>query len=175
MGSSWHEIAEPLRCLHATDSVTRAHGHLRVEHGLHPVARLLARILRLPHPTNAADTRLIVTARSDGERWERMFDGRRVETFQHTRHDELVERYGVLEFRFRLTVSHGSLLYVQREAAFLCRRARLRIPARWTPRVEAREDPAGPRRIQVAVRVVLPGVGLLISYVGRVEVEDART
>jgi Domain of unknown function (DUF4166) len=173
MGSSWSQIAEPIRCLHATHSVLRARGPLHIEHGLHPVARLLAKMLRLPHPNAAADTRLIVTARPEGEHWARTFDGRRLQTFQYKWRDELIERYGVLEFRFRLRASGGSLLYVQREAAFLWWRTRLRIPARWTPRVEAREDPAGPRQIDVAVRVVLPAVGLLISYGGVVQVEDS--
>jgi hypothetical protein len=38
--------------------------------------------------------------------------------------------------------------------------------------VEAQEDPAGPTRIKVAVRVVLPGAGQLIAYDGFVDIED---
>jgi hypothetical protein len=41
--------------------------------------------------------------------------------------------------------------------------------------VEAREDPAGPTRIHVDVRVGLPRVGLLISYAGIVELTDTRS
>jgi len=63
---------------------------------------------------------------------------------------------------------------VQREAAVLFGPVRLRIPAAWAPQVEAREDPAGPTRINVAVRVVLPGIGQLIAYDGLVDIEDLR-
>lgn len=174
MGESWIQIAEPVRCAHETDSILRAHGHVRVERGHHYFSRVLGRLLRLPHPTAAADTRLTVTSRAGGERWERRFNGRRLETWQYQSNaGELAERFGVLEFRFRLDAACGSLLYVQREAALRCGSLRLRIPGAWAPRVEAREDPAGSKRIKVDVRVFLPGVGPLISYAGIVHVEDA--
>ena len=175
MGDSWTQIAAPVRCVHATHSIVRAHGHLRIQHGRHPVARLLARMLRLPHPCAAAEACLIVTARADREHWQRTFNGRRLDTRQYeSKESELAERFGVFELRFRLDASEGSLLYVQRGAAFLFGSVRLRIPVSWSPRVEAREDPAGPRRVQVDVRVALPGVGPLITYDGVIDVEDTR-
>ena len=175
MGDSWAQIAEPVRCMHATHSIMRAHGHLRVEHGRRQLARFLARMLRLPRPSAAAETWLVVTARADADHWQRTFSGRRLETRQYeSNQSELAERFGVLEFRFRLDASGGSLLYVQREAAFVFGSIRLRIPASWAPRVEAREDPAGPTRVRVHVRVALPGVGPLIAYDGIIDVEDTR-
>jgi Domain of unknown function (DUF4166) len=175
MGDTWAQIAEPIRHAHTTHSIARARGHLRVDHGRHYLARWLARVLRLPRPSAAADTRLIVTARPDGERWQRTFDGRRLETRQYESNEgDLAERFGVLEFRFRLDAPGGSLVYFQREAALRFGFARIRIPASWAPRVEAREDPAGPTRINVNVRIVLPWVGPLISYAGTIDVEDTH-
>src|SRR5262245_9081723 len=175
MGDSWTHMAEPLRCMHATDSITRAYGHLHIGHGRHHIARLLARILGLPRPHAAAETRLTITARAGREHWERTFNGRRVETWQYeSAACDLAERFGVLEFRYRLDPSGGGLVYVQREAAVLCWRFRMRIPTAWAPRVNAREDPAGPKRVQIDVRVVLPGVGPLISYAGLIEIEDTQ-
>jgi hypothetical protein len=131
-------------------------------------------MLRLPLPSAAADTRLIVSARAEGEHWGRTFGARRLETWQYQSHDELAERFGVLEFRFRLHASSGSLLYIQREAALRWWLVRLRIPQPWAPRVEAREAPAGPTGIQIEVRLMLPAIGELMSYAGIVEVEKAR-
>ena len=129
-------------------------------------------MLRLPRPAAAAEIRLIVTTRHGGEQWLRTFDGRRLETHQCEAGEfELAERFGVLEVRFRLEASHGSLLYLQREAAFRLGPLRVRIPAAFAPRVEAREDPSGPARVQVHVRVALPAVGALIAYVGFIEIE----
>jgi hypothetical protein len=175
IGDSWTQIAEPVRRLHDTDSIVRAHGRLRIEHGRSHVARFLARLLRLPRPGTAAETRLIVTARASGEHWQRTFDGRRLETQQYqSSESELAERFGVLEFRFHLDASDGSLLYLQREAAFLVGPVRLRIPVAWAPQVEAREDPAGATGVRIDVRVALPGVGRLITYDGIIEVEDRQ-
>ena len=174
MGSSWNDLGEPLQCLHGSESTVRAAGHLRIERGLHPLARLFARLLRLPHPNASADVRLVIAHGRDGEHWVRTFDGRRLDTWQYPWHDGLAERFGVLEFRFRLLVSGGSLSYAHADV-FLCWPVRLRIPERWAPCVEAREDPRGAKRVQVDVRVRLPRVGLLISYAGIVEVTDTRS
>jgi len=175
IGDSWAQIAEPIRSVHASRAVIRASGQFRVEHGRHFLARVLARMLRLPRPAAAVQTQLVVTADSDGERWQRTFNGRRFETRQYESNAfELAERFGVLEIRFRLDARGGSLLYVQRGAALVFGPARLRIPAAWAPRVEASEEPAGPARFNVAVRVVLPGVGQLLAYDGIVDIEDVR-
>ena len=174
MGSSWNDLGEPLQCLHGSASTVRADGHLCIDRGRHRLARLLGRLLRLPQPSASADVRLIIASGRDDEHWVRTFDGRRLDTWQYQWHDGLAERFGVLEFRFRLRASGGSLSYAH-AGVFLCWPVRVRIPERWAPCVEAREDPAGPTRIQVDVRVGLPRVGLLISYAGIVELTDTRS
>jgi hypothetical protein len=175
IGDAWTQIAEPIRHVHASHSIIRASGRLRVEDGSHFLARILARMLRLPRPTAAAETQLMVRVGSECEHWQRTFNGRALKTRQYESNtSELAEQFGVVEFRFRLDPSGGNLLYVQQEAAVLLGPVRLRIPAAWAPRVEAREDPAGPTCIKVAVRVVLPGIGQLIAYDGFVDIEDLR-
>ena len=175
MGDSWVQVAEPVRLAHSTRSITRACGHLRIQHGPHYLARVLARMLGLPRPDVAAETQLTVTASPDGERWQRTFNGRGFTTRQYASNEcGVAERYGVLEFRFRLEAPGGSLLYLQREAALMAGAVRLRLPGGLAPLVEAREDPAGLNRVNVDVRVILPWIGLLIAYGGIIEVEEAR-
>jgi hypothetical protein len=173
LGSSWLQVGEPIRFAHASRPTVRGRGRLRVVHGRSHVARFLARLLRLPRASDAADTRLIVTSGADGERWLRTFDGRRLDTRQYQAGDgELAERFGVLEFRFRLEASEGSLLFRQRAVALLCGPVRLRLPSAWAPSVEAREDPTGPHQIGVHVRVALPAVGRVLAYDGTIDIED---
>jgi hypothetical protein len=173
LGSSWLQVAEPIRAAHASGPTVRARGRLRIVHGRSRLARFLARLLRLPRASDAAETRLVITSGADGERWLRTFDDRRLDTRQYQAADcELAERIGVLEFRFRLETSDGSLLFRQLEAAFLCGPVRLRLPAPWAPSVEAREDPAGPHRIYVHVRVALPALGPVLTYDGTIDIED---
>jgi hypothetical protein len=174
MGDTWLQIAEPIRDLHATGATTR--GCLRVEHGRHRLARFLAGMLRLPVSCAAADAQLTVTTRDGGERWQRAFSGRRFETFQYQSNEaELAERYGPLEFRFRLQAAEGSLRYIQREAAVRIGIGRMRLPRRLAPHVTAREDAAGPGHVHVIVTVTLPGIGLLMAYDGIVDITEARS
>jgi hypothetical protein len=173
LGPSWLQVAEPVRFIHATESTVRARGRLRIAHGRSHVARVLARLLRLPRASEAAETRLVITSRSDVEQWLRTFDDRRLDTRQYQAGEgELAERIGVLEFRFRLEASEGSILFRQLEAAFLFGSVRLRLPAMWAPRVEAREDPAGARQIRVHVRVEFPALGPVLTYDGTIDIEE---
>jgi hypothetical protein len=175
LGSSWPQLAEPVRLAHATESTVCACGRLRIAHGRGRVARVLAALLRLPRPSGAAETRLVVTSRGGVEEWLRSFDDRRLDTRQYqTGHCELGERIGVLEFRFRLEASAGSLVFRQLEAAVVVGPVRVRLPAAWAPRVDAREDPAGAHQIGVHVRVVLPALGPLLTYDGTIDFEESH-
>lgn len=173
IGASWTEVAEPLRRLHAGRTTVRARGYLRTARGRNPFARVISSILRLPKPSAAADVDLRVAVCGGEEVWHRTFNGRGLRSRQYECRDaELAERYRGLEFRFRLELSGGGLVYLQRQAAFTLGPFRLRMPAKWSPHVEAREVPAGPGRINVSVRVGLPGIGPLITYEGTVALED---
>jgi Domain of unknown function (DUF4166) len=132
-------------------------------------------VLRLPRASHAAETRLVVTPDASGERWRRTFDGRCLDTWQYQAGEgELAERFGLLEFRFRLEASEGSVVFHQVEAALLCGPVRLRLPAMCAPVVDAREDPAGADRISLHVRVGLPALGPVLTYDGIVEIEETR-
>lgn len=175
LGDGWSELAGPLRRMHGACGILRARGRLRVEHGHHVLTRLTARLLRLPVASTATDTRLVVTPEGDGEHWLRTFDGRRMVTRQHRSNpSEIVERFGVLEFRFHMDVSpSGGLVYVQRAAVVVLGPVRVPLPPCLAPRVTAREEPDGPCRVTVVVSVTLPGVGTLITYDGFMAIEEA--
>lgn len=175
LGSSWLQLAEPVRLAHATAAVRCAHGRLRVTRGRGYIARVLAAVLRLPRANAAAETRLVVSSHGDIEHWRRTFDDRCLTTRQYATGDrEIGERIGVLEFRFRLAPSQGSLVFRQVEAAVVCGSVRVRIPSALAPRVEARVDPAGPHQIGIQVRVVVPALGPILTYDGIVDLEEQR-
>jgi hypothetical protein len=174
LGSSWQELAEPIRRVHASGTV-RARGRLRITNGRGYAAGFCARVLRLPRASEAAETRLVVTPDASGERWRRTFGDRCLDTRQYQAGDgELAERFGLLEFRFRLEASEGSLVFHQLEAALLCGPMRLRLPAACAPTVDAREDPSGADRISVHVTVALTAFGPVLTYDGTVEIEESR-
>jgi hypothetical protein len=49
---------------------------------------------------------------------------------------------------------------------------RLRLANRLAPRIEAREEAGGARRVNVDVRVDLPWIGRLIAYHGTVDIVE---
>lgn len=175
LGPAWLQLAGPVRFAHARESTGCGRGRLRIEHGRGYVARLVAAVLRLPRASDSAETRLVVTPHGEGEHWRRIFDDRRLDTRQYpTGEGELGERFGVIEFRFRLEICGGSLVLRQVDAAVVLGSIRVPIPKAWAPRVEAREDPAGARRIGIHVCVVLPALGPVLTYDGIVDFENSR-
>lgn len=175
LGASWAQVADPVRLAHAPSPDVHGHGRMRIGHGRNPAARLLARLLRLPRPCDAAETRLVVTAGADGELWVRSFGHDRMVTRQfQSPAGELAERIGLLEFTFHLEASQGSILYRQIGAALCFGAVRVPLPAICAPIVAAREDPAGPHQVHVRVSVEYPLVGMVITYDGTIEIEAAR-
>jgi hypothetical protein len=81
--------------------------------------------------------------------------------------DLLAERLGALEFRFRLCVIAHALEFWHTDTAGVLGPMRAPLPRWLSPRITAREW-AGPEAgsLQVAVRISLPFLGLLIAYEG---------
>ena len=118
MGDSWARLRNQSAARTQRAPSLRAHGYLRIEHGRRPLARVLARMLRLPRPNAAAETRLIVTS---SRRWRTLAadiqraaprhaavdrESRESDSCEsESRESELAERFGILELRFRLDAS----------------------------------------------------------------------
>jgi hypothetical protein len=175
LGSSWQQLAEPIRVIHTTGSTVRANGRLRIGHGRSRFARLLAWLLHLPRASDGAETRLTVTPDESGERWQRTFEDRLLDTAQYEAGErELAERFGALEFRYRLETSQGSLVFRQLDAGVLFGSFRLRLPVMCAPRVDAREDALSARQLRVHVCVAFPVLGPVLTYDGVIHLEETR-
>ncbi len=176
LGPSWYELAACVRRMHLEDGAAslRGVGSFRIRYGNARLGRLLARLLRMPSATEAANTRLVVTPIGRGERWERSFDEQSLISRQwEAQGGRLLERIKLLELEFRLEIRAGALLYRQVGAALRLGPLRVPLPRRMAPHVEAREEPGGANRTLVAVAVTVPRVGLLISYEGHIERQEA--
>jgi hypothetical protein len=113
---------------------------------------------------------LLITADGPRTHWRRSFAGRSFCTTQWFDGPScVVERWGLIEIRFRLIVSEGELRYDQVGAALHIGRLRLPLPRWLAPHVEANEWPLECGRIGVRVSVVLPLVGRLLAYEGEVQ------
>jgi Domain of unknown function (DUF4166) len=168
MGAVWADLDERVRWAHSAGDLKL--GLFRIKHGTGSFARWMARRSSLPRESRAAETCLRIVADDAGERWERSFNGSTFVSQQRAAGGMLLERIGVLEFRFFLRVEEGALVYEQRAARLCAGRARLPMPRFCSPRVQAREWADSDSRVIVAVKVTLPIIGLLIEYRGHLMV-----
>jgi hypothetical protein len=187
LGAAWDELGPAVQRVHTDDSLTHAEGLFQVSRAPGRLSGLILDMAGVPRASDRASVRLAVECRGPAEHWLRVFEGRPLTTIQTAAADgRLIERAGLLEFRFRLAVKHGDLLFRQDSLSLCLGSWRLRLPHWLALQVAAREsavlqasggppDHAGqpdraeqPDQTKVEVRVMLPSGGLLFSYRGTV-------
>ena len=170
LGPAWLDLHPAIRSLHLTAGA--ATGRFEVLHGRGVAARLARWVLRLPSSATALGVRLTIDRDADSERWTRAFGRRLLVTTQRGLPDgSLAERFGALEFRFRLWVVGDSLTYMQAGAAVALGRLRVPLPRWMSPGVAAREACVDGRGPHVQVRISMPLIGLMTSYEGCIQRE----
>jgi hypothetical protein len=174
VGDVWVELDASVQHWHDATRQVQGTGLFTVRHGEGVLARFLTWLLRLPTAGEALATRLVIVRHAWGETWSRTLAGKALVTVQYQRGaDLLAERRGALEFRFRLCVSEHALEFWHTDTAGVLGPLRVPLPRWLSPRITAREW-AGLEAgsLQVAVRISLPFIGLLIAYEGCLKRED---
>lgn len=163
--------------MHCNCAPVHAAGVFRISHGTSLGAKLLLRFLRLPPPNAAAPVKLMVRPVGESETWVRVFDGKPLVSLQReTASGLLADRFGPLEFRFRLTFADHAIHY--RQAGVSLRLAlpffpETPLPGWASPHVFARETAgASEMETRVLVEVNAPLAGLLFSYEGELRREQ---
>lgn len=177
LGATWPDMDAALRQMHCNGEPVHATGVFQVTHGTSLGAKLFLPLLRLPPANRAAQVKLLVRPTHDSETWVRLFDGKPLVSVQReSANGELAERFGAIEFRFRLVFADHAIHYQQVGATLrLALRFFPEIPLpRWaSPHVSASETAgASEMETRVLVRVSAPLVGLLFSYEGTLRREQ---
>jgi Domain of unknown function (DUF4166) len=174
IGKAWAELDASVQHWHDASHQVQGTGLFTVRHGQRGMARFLVWLLRLPTSGEALATRLVILRHTWGETWSRTLAGRALMTIQYQRGtDLLAERFGYLEFWFRLRVIEHALDFWHTGTACVLGPMRVPLPRWLAPRIAAREW-AGLEEgsLQVAVYVSLPCIGLLLAYEGCLKRED---
>jgi hypothetical protein len=172
LGSAWASIAAPVRRLHA--GISGSHGGtFQVARGTSVLSRLLGWLMGLPAAGPRVPVTLELRVSSGGELWRRSFAGRTVITTQYRRAAELIERFGLVECRFRLEAREGALWFVQTGAAFRLGPLAIPLPRWGCPRVTGIARPAG-EAVGVEVTIGAPLAGTLVDYRGEITIGEAR-
>jgi Domain of unknown function (DUF4166) len=155
----------------ATQSV-RGSGDFEVRRGRTPMARLLARLLGLPHQGRNVPITVRITRQGDREIWERSFAGRLYVTEQIRQGPIRLERIGPIRLRFRLEPGPRRLFFRHEGSSLLVRGIAVKLPAFLAPRFSARAEERGEDAFCVTVRISVPIAGPLLTYRGIVRVEE---
>lgn len=176
LGDAWPNLALSIRTLHEASLPLRATGIFRVTHGDSWLARLLARLARLPAAGEAVEVVLQVTMQGEHEKWLRTFAGRPLVSFQYPRTaGHLVERVGLAELYLAVSECDGALCLRTVGGALCWGRWRIPLPSWLRPSVTAWERPiAGNDQIEVDISISVPLLGRLISYSGLLICQESQ-
>jgi len=155
LGESCSNVASAIQRAHPRELPIERSGHFDITHGRGFLARFLARWLKLPLAGTAVPTQLRVERKESCEIWRRKFGSFPLESTQHVPcAGRLFERFGKIEFRFKVDARDGGIRFHQIRAAICVGRCKLPLPAWLGPRVDAQEMP-GETENQTRVRVTV--------------------
>ena len=160
MGPAFRELPPTLRAMHRPWRDASGEGEAEVTGGGNAVARGIAGIMGFPAPGHHL-LRVDFVTRGGTERWTRTFGKRSFTSEMRASKGQLVERFGLLRFRFDLLADDKGLSMRMRGwSAF-----GVRLPMILGPRTTAREWEAG-GRFHFDVSIALPLIGPLVHYRG---------
>jgi hypothetical protein len=164
--NEWPLLAAPVRAAHECRPVTLA-GRATVVRGWGLLTRFLGWISGLPPEQHNGPVRVILAQshREGQERWTRYYGSAQpMRTTLRRSGDYLDETVGITTLRFRLSLEGGSI----RWTAVRGRTLGIPWPKSWLGGIDACESHRG-NHYYFNVRAALPGVGLLVHYVGELE------
>jgi hypothetical protein len=167
MAADWPRLAAPIRAVHAHRPVTLV-GRATVVRGRGWWAHLFGRISGLPPDQHNGPVRLHFEQTHDGqrERWTRYY-GTAAPMLSSLRRagDCVDERIGPTRLRFRFSLEGGAIRWTAVSGSTLG----VPWPRSWLRGIDAYESHRG-NRYYFNVRAALPGIGLIVHYVGELDV-----
>jgi NAD(P)-dependent dehydrogenase (short-subunit alcohol dehydrogenase family) len=160
MGADFARLAPALRSIHGVLRDGGATGRAVVSRGRHPIARLVAKIMRFP-PAGEHGLHVHFSENAGVERWTRDFGGSRFSSSLSANGSELVERFGPLRFTFSLSAEDGGLMMAMTKWSL----GPIPLPKWLAPHSPAREWEAD-GLFHFDVPINLPLVGRVVHYRG---------
>jgi saccharopine dehydrogenase-like NADP-dependent oxidoreductase len=149
----------------AISPVWQGQAHISRSNGFVP--DIVGWLIGLPKAGDAVPVRVTVEREGDGtERWTRMFDGNAFHSVMNRGPDNSFwEKFGPLNFKLKLRVENGRLLYPITQA----RAWGMPMPQFLLPHTDAFETVDEKGRFVFDVRITLPVGGMLVHYRGWLE------
>jgi hypothetical protein len=170
MLAQWPSLAAPIRAVHGQRPVTLV-GRATVVRGRGWLARLFGWICDLPPDQHNGPVRLHLEQTHGGkrERWTRHYGtARPMQSSLRRAGDCVDEIIGPTRLRFRFSLEGGSIRWTALSGSTLG----VPWPRSWLKGIDACESHRG-NRYYFNVRAALPGIGLVVHYVGELDVVSA--
>jgi hypothetical protein len=169
LSAEWHLLAAPIRAVHERRPATLV-GRATVVRGWGWLPRLCGWLSQLPEEQHNGPVRVMLEQTHSGrERWTRYFGtAQPMHSSLRRAGNFLDETIGVTTLRFKLSLEGGSI----RWTAVAGRTLGLPWPRSWLKGIDAYESHRG-NRYYFNVRAALPGVGLIVHYVGELDLVRA--
>ncbi len=160
LGPTFDQLPDAVKAMHNVLRDAGAAGQATVVRGSHPLARLVAWVMRFPEQGEHA-VHVHMTEQDGVETWHRTFSDRRFSSELSEQQGQLCERFGPLRFAFDLPAGKDGLRMVMR-AWWL---GPIRLPLALAPRSAAREWQEN-GAFHFDVPIALPGMGVVVHYRG---------
>lgn len=165
LGAAWDTLPAPVKACHEAVPDLFAGGCFTVEHASSFVAKLVIAMAALPPAGDDIALRLDVKSADDHQIWTRHFGDFSMTTRQYLLADgRMVERRGVVELLFRVSVEDGALIY-RPDGVRLWLGFPIPIPPWLGPRVAGRAWCEGDS-MRVKIEVRAPLLGTIVTYGG---------
>jgi Domain of unknown function (DUF4166) len=163
LGEKFEQLAPLVRKAHA--GKVRLEGDVVVERG-NAIAQLVCNLFGMPPAS--LKCRLVVLGSHDAQTmtWNRHFDDHPMDSHFYKDGDYVVERLGPIHMKMALEVSDGVLTYSLAKTRIFG----IPIPKFISPRVKAVEQQVEDK-YRFSVVVGMPVVGMLVSYLGDMQVD----
>jgi hypothetical protein len=169
LSAEWHLLAAPIRAVHERRPVTLV-GRATVVRGWGWLPRLFGWVSGLPEEQHNGPVKVVLEQTHGGrERWTRYFGtARPMHSTLRRAGDCVRETIGVTTLKFKFSVEGGSI----RWTAVAGRTLGLPWPKSWLKGIDGYESHHA-NRYYFNVRAALPGVGLIVHYVGELDLVRA--
>ena len=166
IGPGFEALDARLRAIHSATTSRAYAGSCSVERGSGLFSKVCGALARLPPPSERIPLRVIISPEARGETWRRSFGGVPMRSRLHARDGVLEERFGPSVVCFRLEARDGVIHWHPAGMRTLG----VPWPDGFLHGSGAREwVEDGRYRFEVAVH--LRGAGLLVRYVGTLDVD----
>ena len=109
MGSDFESLAPELRTLHDQIGTRIFEGYCAIEPAQSRIARYIAWVMRLPTHKSVGGFQFELQQQPGKEIWLRHFPDSHMCSHMHVQSGELIERFGVVKFRFGLSAHQHAL------------------------------------------------------------------